>query len=212
MHFSVPLISSQITLFALNYILVTRLLNANKKAKAPISNRACSEDRRLSFETETMVVHKNMDADQAASPDLQYNILPRENTTNSVFTPGPSISSQKPEKLKFGDKIRSMFSKNREPEKTTASRKSITVKDQAVLDVDDASYNSDSDKNHNKSKSDDYADIPDVEEENGLDSKSSSKMSKTEFNATASRISMGKPAIDFAYISSLALSQFTIFI
>ncbi len=157
-----------------------------------------------------MVVHTNIDADQAATPDPQYNILPRENTTNSVFTPGPSISPPKPEKLKFGDKIRSIFSKNREPEKTTASRKSITVKGQAVLDVDDAGYNSDSDKNHNKS--DDYADIPDVDEENGLDSKSSSKMSKTEFNATASRISMGKPAIDFAYISSLVLYQFAILI
>ena len=147
-----------------------------------------------------MVVDKKTDQiDPTGSPDLHFNILPRENTLNSSsITPivQPSSSSKKPEKPKFGDKLRSIFSKNKELEKQTnvsASRRSITVKDQIVIDADDAGYNSDSDKtHHNKSKSEDYADIPDVEEEDGLDSKSSSKMSKTELNVTASRISMGK--------------------
>ncbi len=134
-----------------------------------------------------MVIQKKLDDDRADTPVLQFEILPRENTLNvSSTSPAPLIPKSQ-EKTKFGDKIRSIFSKNKDLETSLNSNKSLTLRE--VTDVDDAGYNTDSDKHQTKNKSEDYANIRDVDG-NAFDSKRSSKMSKND--VTLSSISMGR--------------------
>lgn len=118
-----------------------------------------------------------MDDDQfslGSNTDFNQDILPRASTNTN--TPVPQTSTNYPAKRKsISDRVKAVFTKNNNVETTPRENSKA-----AVTDLDDAGYNTDSDKyqakNHRADES--FGDIPVVEDEDGIDSKRSSKMSR----------------------------------